>query len=146
MSPDDYIIDMKTEDTDIYIDLKYLHRLLYRAQYTMSKGDRIIMGNRLLDLNQNTVSLLSRAVNAKNIPDRFLYIERMLGEFDALRLNLQTAVDLKMFKESNPTVDKENASHQRLKPLILDIFERVAKVDIGINKWRTATKTKASSN
>ena len=137
---------MKTENTDIYIDLKALHALLYRAQFTMTKGDRIIMGNRLLDLSQNTVSFLSRAVNCANYSERLEYMERMLGEFDALRLNLQTAADLHMFKEKLATVDRESGNSQRVSPIVLSIFERVAKIDEGMGKWRSATKSRLSLN
>ena len=137
---------MKIEKTSIYIDIKELHKLLYRAQFTMTKGDRIIMGNRLLDLNQQLISLHSRATAAEKDPwRRFDYIEEMIGVFDALRLNLQVAADMTMFKEAKATVDRENQPKQKIFPLVVSIFERIAMIETGINKWRSATKTRIDS-
>ena len=137
---------MKVEKTGIYIDLKELHKLLYRAQFTMTKGDRIIMGDRLLDLNQELMSLLSRATNESDQKTKIEYIDRMIGTFDALKLNLESASDLTMFKDSRVTVDRDSGSSQRISPLILEIFKRIASIDNGINKWRSATRARSISN
>ena len=134
---------MKVEKTGIYVDLKELHKLLYRAQFTMTKGDRIIMGNRLLDLNQELVSLLSRATNETDKIKKAEYIDDMLGAFDALRLNLQTAADMTMFKDTRQTVDRDSGLGQRITPLVLEIFKRIANIDEGINKWRSATRARS---
>ena len=135
---------MKTDNTDIYIDLKHLHGLLYKAQFTMTRGDRIIMGNRLLDLCQNCVTILSRAANAPNNMERLEHLSRLQGEFDAFRLNIQIAENLRMFKEKLPTVDRENGEKQRIGPLVLSMFDRVAKIDDGIGKWQRATRAKSN--
>lgn len=97
---------MKTEKTAIYVDIKTLHELIYRAQFAMTKGDRIVMGNRLLDINQDCVSLLSDAVTAANEEERLERLNRLASRFDALRLNLQCAENLGMIKETRATVDR----------------------------------------
>ena len=132
---------MVIDGTPLYIDIKELHKLLYRAQFTMTKGDRIVMGDRLLDLNQNMIILLSRAVQA-NGKERVEWIEKLRGEFDALRLCFQTAADLTLFKEARSTVDRNSGERTNIGPLVLGIVERIDKIDKGIGKWRSATKAR----
>ena len=131
---------MKTDQSDIYIDLCNLHKILYRAQFTMTKGDRIIMGNRLLDLNQNCVSITSRAINAPTKSERLEHIDQLNGEFDALRLNLQACADLHLFKDSRSTVDRLNQPSQNVSRTVLSIFEVVGKIDEQIGRWRNKTR------
>ena len=132
---------MKIDTTDIYIDAKHLHVLLYRAQFTMRKADRIVMGNRLLDLSQNMVAVLSRAIMAED-EERLKRIDELRGEFDALRLNLQAAENLSMFKESRSTVDRNSGELTNIGPLVLGMFERVDKIDKGISRWRSAVRSR----
>ena len=133
-----------TDNSGIYIDLKRLHVLLYKGQFTMTKGDRIVMGNRILDLCQNCVSVLSRALNATDKAEKLEYVEHLLGEFDALRLNLQTCADLHIFKESRSTVDRASGTTQKVGTLVLQIFEIVGKVDDQIGRWRTSLRRDVS--
>lgn len=126
---------MRTDKLDIYVDFKELHKHLYRAQFTMTKGDRVVMGNRMLALCEDCVSELCLANDLKE--ERMEHLQRCIALFTALRLNLQTCVDLRLFKSEKATVGEDR--DEKLGPLVVNMFERVANIDEGLGRWRSAT-------
>lgn len=101
----------------------------------MTKGDRIVMGNRMLALCEDCVAELCFANDIKE--ERMEHLQKCIATFTALRLVLHTCVDLHLFKCEKATIGDER--NERLSPLIMGMFERVANIDEGLGRWRSAT-------
>ena len=129
---------MKVDKTGIYVDLYELRKLLKRAQYTMTKADRIIYGTPVLKENGD---VLADFVMAYDFPDeREKYIRKMCASFEVMKFDLRIIAEDNVLKCPDP----ENA---QMKPETFKIlfFELVARIDEGITKWRNSLKGKTAA-
>ena len=130
---------MKIDKTGIYIDAYNLRKLLKRAQFTMTKADRVVYGTPLL---QACAAFLADFVMAYDFPDeRSHYIRKMCADFEVLKIDLRIIVEDNVIKQT----DKENA---QMSPdaYKVRIFELVGRMDDGITKWRNSTKGKTATD
>ena len=119
----------KVDKAGIYVDGYYLRKLLKRAQYVMTKTDRIIYGTPVL---QECGTFLSSFVLAYEYPDeRDRYIRKMIADFEVLKLDLRIIAEENILKCPDPA----NAL-MRPDGFKIQIFELVARIDEGIAKWR----------
>jgi|BioPla2DNA2_1021312.scaffolds.fasta_scaffold26188_2 hypothetical protein len=119
----------------IYVDLYNMRKLLKRAQFAMSKADRIIYGTPVLVKNGEVLADFVLAYDFADERDK--YIRKMCADFEVLKLDLRIIAEDNVLKCPDP----ENA---RMKPetLKIEIFELVARIDEGITKWRKSVKGK----
>ena len=118
----------KTDKAGIYVDAYQLQRLLKRAQYTMTKTDRIIYGTPALRHNEEFLSSFAMAYNFPRKRDE--YYEKMCACFEVLKVDLRIIAEENIIKCPDP----ENAG---MKPdtMKIKIFELVARIDEGVDKW-----------
>lgn len=129
------IIKMKVDKAGIYVDLYELRKLLKRAQYVMTKTDRIIYGTPVLKENIDTLADFVRAYDFEE--ERDYYIRKMCADFEALKIDLRIIVEDNVLKCPDPL----NA-HMKPESFKKLIFEYVARIDEGITKWRNSLKGK----
>lgn len=130
---------MKTDKAGIYVDLYKLRKLLKRAQYTMTKADRIIYGTPVLEKNGDVLADFVMAYDFEE--ERAKYIRKMCADFEILKLDLRIIAEDNVIKCPDP----ENA---QAKPdtIKMGIFELVARIDEGITKWRNSVKGKTATD
>lgn len=117
------------------MDLYNMRKLLKRAQFAMSKADRIIYGTPVLVKNGEVLADFVLAYDFADERDK--YIRKMCADFEVLKLDLRIIAEDNVLKCPDP----ENA---RMKPetLKIEIFELIARIDEGITKWRKSVKGK----
>ena len=122
---------MKTDKASIYIDAYELHKLLKKAQFMMTKADRIIYGTPVLQQNEK---FLSTFVMAYDFPSkRKEYIEEMCACFEVLKINLRIIAEDNVIKSTN--ADNVNIKPDTIK---IQIFQLIGRLDEGVTKWRNS--------
>jgi hypothetical protein len=96
----------------IYVDLYNMRKLLKRAQFAMSKADRIIYGTPVLVKNGEVLADFVLAYDFADERDK--YIRKMCADFEVLKLDLRIIAEDNVLKCPDP----ENA---RMKPETLKI-------------------------
>ena len=82
---------MTLTESSIYISLKRLRRLLYSAQFGMTKGNRIVYGSPIME---NIGKAISSYVLAFTVMEKKLeYIEEAIGWFAVVRTDLEFCMD-----------------------------------------------------
>lgn len=123
---------MQTDKASIFVDAQNLRRLFYEALKDMSKGDRVMFGERTMC---EIGDFIASFVMAYDFPDeRNYYIRKMVAQFAVVRLDLEAMAELNIYKGKlnkygDPVVKGE-------------IFECVGRIDMGISKWRNSLKGK----
>lgn len=112
--------------------------MIYRAQFAMTKADRIVLGNRMLVLCGRLFGSLVRAIDCKD--ERLARINDFIMDFSELRICLELATDENIIKETRQTIDRSSGQIQNPDSIKMQIFESVARIDDGITKWRNKTK------
>ena len=120
---------MKYSKAGIYVDGYELLKLLKRAQYTMTKTDRVIYGTPVLKANTDFLAAFVMAYDFEE--ERWYYIKKMCSTFEVLKMQLRIISEENILKVTT----HENAN---MKPdsLKLQIFTLVGRIDEGITKWR----------
>ena len=130
-------------NSGIYIDCRNLYRDLYRAQFAMTKANRIIMGDRLLNICGR---LFGNLIHAIECPDeRLERINAFITDFSELRIALEICNDQNIIAETRQSVDRASGQKQNPDSIKISIFESVARIDDGITKWRNKTKKARST-
>src|SRR5574344_705530 len=113
---------MRTDKLGIYVDVYNLYNVIFEAQFQMTKTNRIILGDKML---QKCEDLFGHIAMANNLRDRRIeYIDTFISEFETLKIELRLACEKSIVSE-----DKTK----------LALFSHVARIDEGIGKWRNAT-------
>jgi len=129
---------MKTDKAGIYVDLYNLRKVLKRAQYTMTKADRIVYGTPVLEKNGEVLADFVLAYDFED--EREKYIRKMCADFEVLKLDLRILAEDNVIKCPDP----QNAL-AKPETIKIEIFELVARIDEGIMKWRNSIKGKTAS-
>ena len=122
---------MKVDKAGIYVDAYQLRKLLKRAQYVMTKTDRVIYGTPVL---KEVGDVLADFVIAYDFPEeRQKYLHKLYADFEVLKLDLRIIAEDNVLKCPDPL----NAG---MKPegFKIQIFELVARIDEGITKWKSS--------
>lgn len=93
----------------IYVDLYNMRKLLKRAQFAMSKADRIIYGTPVLVKNGEVLADFVLAYDFADERDK--YIRKMCADFEVLKLDLRIIAEDNVLKCPDP----ENARKYNLK-------------------------------
>ena len=129
----------KVDKAGIYVDLNEMRKLLKRAQYVMTKADRIIYGTPVLEKNGE---VLADFVLAYDFPDeRDKNIRKMCADFEVLKLDLRIIAEDNVLKCPDP----QNAQ-MRPDTFKILIFDLLGRVDEGITKWRNSLKGKTAAD
>jgi len=120
---------MKTDKAGIYVDGYKLRKLLKRAQYTMTKADRIIYGTPVLKACGDFITDFVFAYDFKE--ERDYYIRKMCADFEILKIDLRIIAEDNVLKCPDP-------ANALMSPdgFKIQIFELIARIDDGILKWR----------
>lgn len=130
---------MKTDKAGIYVDLYNLRKLLKRAQYVMTKADRIIYGTPALKECADTLADFVMAYDFAE--ERIRYIHKMCADFEVLKTDLRIIAEDNILKCPDP----QNAG-MRPEAFKLLIFDLVARIDEGMTKWRNSLKGKSAAD
>ena len=135
---------MTLTESSIYISLKRLRRLLYSAQFGMTKGNRIVYGSPIME---NIGKAISSYVLAFTVMEKKLeYIEEAIGWFAVVRTDLEFCMDENIihFQKRNVVPQKdENGNEVPIDPRDevssrkVEIFELIGKIDEGMCMWRS---------
>ena len=110
------------ENSGIYVDARNMYKELYsNAFYKMSKTDRILIGDRMLTMNERLIADISMAYHITE--DKQKYIEIAIAQFESLKEILRLASELSIISDSKTK---------------LRIFEFIGRIDEGIYKWHTS--------
>lgn len=135
---------MTLTESSIYISLKRLRRLLYSAQFSMTKGNRIVYGSPIME---NIGKAISSFVLAFTVMEKKLeYIEEAIGWFAVVRTDLEFCMDENIIhfqKRSVAPQKDENGNEIPIDPRDevssrkVEIFELIGKVDGDMCRWRS---------
>lgn len=135
---------MTLTESSIYISLKRLRRLLYSAQFGMTKVNRIVYGSPIME---NIGKAISSYVLAFTVMEKKLeYIEEAIGWFAVVRTDLEFCMDENIihFQKRNVVPQKdENGNEIPIDPRDevssrkVEIFELIGKIDGDMCRWRS---------
>ena len=130
------------------MNLKKLRKMLYQAQFHMTKTDRIIYGTPLMEHCGKALSAFVLAFTVKD--KRIGYLEECIGHFAVLRADLEFCVDENIVKypkrkekadEHGNMIpcqsDEDKVSSQKI-----ELFNLIGKIDGDMCRWQ-ASLTKA---
>ena len=130
---------MKISKTGIYVDGYELRKVLKRAQFAMTKADRIIYGTPIL---QECGEFLAAFVMAYDFPEeRAYYIKKMCSAFEVMKMDLRIIVEDNILK-----CGSQNDVGMSTDALKIHIFELIGKIDDGVGKWRSSVKGKMATD
>ena len=124
---------MTLEESSIFINLKRLRTHLYRAQFAMTKANRIIYGTPLMEYSGK--ALAAFVVAFKTNLDREAkarYCDECIGAFAVLRIDLENCVENNIIqypkREGETKEDRVNSEK-------VELFRLVATIDSDMCKW-----------
>lgn len=127
------------EAQQIYKDCCRLRDLTIRAQYCMTKADRITYGNELKTEAANMIRYFILAYGAYT--RRLDKIDDFIGELAVFQVDFRSANEHNVIKEAK-TIAKSDQETTPQKPNLIknEIADTIARIDEGINKYRRATE------
>lgn len=136
---------MTLTESSIYISLKRLRRLLYSAQFGMTKANRIVYGTPIMENIGNAIAsyVLAFTVMEKKME----YIEEAIGWFVVVRTDLEFCMDENIIhfqKRSVVPQRDENGNELPIDPRDevssrkVEIFELIGKIDGEMCRWRSS--------
>lgn len=118
--------------------------MLYRAQFNMTKADRIIYGTPLMKHCGNAIAafVLAYTVKEKRIP----YLEECIGHFAVLRSDLEFCAEENIVKypKRRNKLDKDNKPIPRpdeednVNSQKVELFHLVGKIDSDMCRWQAS--------
>lgn len=124
---------MKADKKSIYVDGYELRKLLKRAQFCMTKADRIIYGTPVLEANIRAINDFVIAYEFDDEEERAKNIRRFCASFNALKIECRIIAEDNVLKVRDPEHPENNP--ETLKKLI---SERIALIDDALEKWRSS--------
>ena len=130
---------MDTSKSGIYVDGYELRRILKKAQFSMTKADRIIYGTPVL---QECGEFLKNFVMAYDFKDEKLkYIRKMCASFEVLKLDLRIILQDNIIRSPGP-----HSSEMSPKEFKIKILEYIARIEKGVNKWKNSVIAEEKKN
>ena len=133
---------MTLEESSIFINLKKLRKMLYSAQFFMTKADRIIYGTPLMTLCGRSIAYFVLAFTVKE--KRVEYLEECIGFFAVLRTDMEFCIEENLIKypkrperrdkDGNP-IPWEN-SEDKVNSQKIELFRLIGKIDGDMCRWR----------
>ncbi len=135
---------MTLEESSIFVNLKKLRRMLFEAQFNMTKADRIIYGTPLM---RNCGKAVAAFILAYTIKDRHIaYLEECMGYFYTLKIDLEFCVEEHILKY--PKKHRAIAANGEIIPVkgdadivssrLIELFRLVGEIDRDICRWRAS--------
>ena len=109
----------KRDKSSIYVDAQCLLHTIYQGQFEMDKKDRAVLAVRLLSHTEEIIAYFAMAFRTEQ---KLENIDRMLAQFEIVKVELRFAIEEHMFK--NPVT-------------INRLRELVVKMEEGMEKWRS---------
>lgn len=136
---------MTLTESSIYISLKRLRRLLYSAQFNMTKANRIVYGSPIME---NIGKAISSYVLAFTVMEKKLeYIEEAIGWFAVVRTDLEFCMDENIIHFQKRSVAPQKDEYGNEIPIDprdevssrkVEIFELIGKIDGDMCRWRSS--------
>lgn len=131
---------MKAVLTDIYLDLCKMRRVLRKAQFSMTKADRIIYGTPALELCGQVMTHYAMSYDFKE--ERDYYFPLAWAEFGVLRADLREIAEENIICSPRSTICPSRVDNPRVNPdsLKIELFSLLAKIDEGFTKLHNSYK------
>ena len=124
---------MTLEESSIFINLKRLRTHLYRAQFAMTKANRIIYGTPLMEYSGKAIAAFVLAFKTKNDAETKLrYSDECMAAFTVLRIDLENCMEINVIQY--PKRDEET-KEDKVNSEKVELFRLVAKIDSDMCKW-----------
>jgi len=127
---------MQLTESSIFIGMKRLRNLLYRAQFLMQKADRIIYGTPLMQASGKAIACFTLAFEVRH--KRMEYLEEAMGWFTVLRTDLDFCIDQNIIKYRSAKDVKDGVEIKTPDSQKIELYKLVAQIDSDISKWRTS--------
>lgn len=113
--------------------MKRLRTELYRAQFAMTKANRIIYGTPLMEYSGKALAAFVLAFKTRSsIEDKLHYIDECIGAFAVLRTDLENCMENNIIQY--PKREGETPE-DRVSTDKVELFNLVAKIDSDMCKW-----------
>lgn len=135
---------MTLEESEIYVNLLKLREMVYSAKFHMTKADRVIFGQPLLEASGEALGCFILAFMLKK--DKLAYMDKCIAWFTRLRVDLDFCVreNVIKFKKKKPGKDStgqpvpfENEEDE-VSPQKVELFDIIKKIDGDICRWRAS--------
>ena len=133
---------MTLQASSIFIHLKRLRVLLYRAQFAMTKADRIIYGAPLMKYSAKALAAFVLAFKTRaSAEDKLRYCDECVGTFAVLRIDLENCMENNIihYPKREGETPEDKVSGQKV-----ELFRLVATIDSDMSKW-SASLTKGKT-
>ena len=118
----------RLDESSIYVSLKSLRTMLYRAQYLMQKTDRVVYGTPLMHACADTIKWYVKAYT--NRENKAEYLAETISAFTILRIDLEFCMENNMIHYRKK--DDEVSSQK------VELFKIVARIDNELCKWEAS--------
>lgn len=125
---------MTLQESSIYVGLSKLRDMLYQAQFLMTKADRMIYGDNLMEYNSECLKLFTMAFLTKE--KRIERLEECIGWFAVLRKDIEFCVRQNIIKYKKRMMDDGLPESEYVNTKKVELFKVVAKIDDDMCKWR----------
>lgn len=124
---------MSHKETDsIYVDLCGLRKEVRKASYLMEAKNRILYVDDTQREIAECIRLFVRARKQRSQQEALPYMERLDEEFAVVKVDLRIMDDEYIWRGKKDEMGNVKCA--------MAVFERVAKVDEGLDRWRNALK------
>ena len=135
---------MTLEESSIFVNLKRLRRMLYQAQFNMTKTDRIIYGTLLIKHCGRAMAAFVLAFMVKD--KRIQYLEECIGYFTVLRIDLEfcTTENIIKYPKRHENIDKDGKpipwenKEDAVNSHKIELFHLVGKIDSDMCRWQAS--------
>lgn len=112
-----------------------LREIVYGAKFHMTKADRIIFGQPLLEASGEALGNYILAFMATE--DKMVYMNKCIAWFTRLRVDLDFCVreNVIKFKRRKSALDGET---EEVSPRKVELFDVISKIDGDICRWRAS--------
>lgn len=135
---------MTLEESSIFVNLKKLRRVLYTAQFNMTKADRVIYGTPVMENCGKAIAAFILAYTVRE--KRMAYLEECMGYFYALKTDLEFCADENIIKfpkkrhtiGSNGEIIPVESREDTINTGKIELFHLIGEIDGDICRWRAS--------
>ena len=124
----------------IYVDAQNMYDNLYKAQFFVTKSDRMALFPHMLNACLNVKSNFVLSYVASEPSRKLEFIENMISEFENLKSDIITMNRLNMLKSNQPLIDKSGEHNEEIKKTTgksvkREISDILARMEEQCEKW-----------
>ena len=124
---------MTLQGSSIFVNMKRLRTHLYRAQFAMTKANRIIYGTPLMEYSGKALAAFVLAFKARiDTTEKLRYRDECIGAFSVLRIDLENCMEnnIIQFPKREGETPEDRVSAEKI-----ELFRLVATIDNDMCKW-----------